>query len=105
MSDFFEFYLSIKPSIWELDAHVGIGKKWYLLGNLLGCETEALDRIEAQDKDDKHKTKEMFQLWLTGPVSRRKILECLRNRFIGENAVAELYEAYLKEKLSGKESE
>ena len=105
MSDFFEFYLSIKPSIRELDDYVQIGIKWYSLGNLLGCETDTLDQIEAQDKDDKHKTKEMFQLWLTGLVSRRKILECLRKRLIEENDVAGSYELYLRRKLSGMDSE
>ena len=105
MSDFFEFYLSIKPSVRELDDRVEIGIKWYSLGNLLGCETETLNQIEGRCEDDKHKTKEMFQLWLTGPVSRRKVLECLRNRLIGENDVARNYELYLRGKLSGMDSE
>lgn len=101
MSTSFDHYLSLRPTIAELDEHIDIGKEWFQLGTLLKIEPESLIQIEEEPghANDKEKTRAMFQLWLrkSPSVSRKEVLECLRKRLMEKNDVAENYESYLKE--------
>ena len=96
----FDTFLSYPPTIKELTEHVDVSTNWYIVGTLLDLDQRRLRSIEGQTgHTDTHKMIEMFNLWLTTTptASRRQVLETLRIRVVGENALADQYEKHLKE--------
>ena len=87
-----------KPALSELSKQV-VTDKWYLLGVHLKCEISKLDELEEMNGSNEYKTFKMFQHWLETNTyaTRRHVIEALKKRVIGENALAEDYEKYLKE--------
>ena len=96
----FGAFLSATPTIKELTEHVDVVTNWYIVGTMLDLDQRRLRSIEGHTgHTDTHKMIEMFNLWLTTTptASRRQVLEVLRIRVVGENALADEYEKHLKE--------
>ena len=88
----FEKILEEKPDLSELSEQV-VTDNWYLLGVHLKCETSKLDELEEMNGNNEYKTFKMFQHWLetNTNATRRHVIEALKKRVIGENALAEDY--------------
>ena len=86
-------FLDGKLTLNELFQHVNICTKWYEFGVLLELNSAKLDAIDKDYKESNMKTLKMFDLWLkTNPsATRKRIIDTLRTKAIGENAVAEEY--------------
>ena len=93
----YEDFLETAPSLKELTEYIYVGTKWYTLGIILEVDQKKLQGIEELTRDDVYKTTKMFELWLSGTSkSRSQVLEALRKKAVGENAVAKDYENYLR---------
>ena len=96
----FQQFLNKRPTLDELMKLVGVSEKWYKFGVLLRLPAIELDAIEElnQDRDADFKALKMFYLWLdiNPNAKRREVIETLRNKAIGESAIAEEYVKVLK---------
>lgn len=90
--------MSQTPKLDELTECIDLGDKWYMVGVLLQIDQRKLREIEDTELSDNDKAAKIYQLWLSvdkaKPVSRKQILEVLRNETVGK---AESYETYLRE--------
>ena len=93
-------FLNEKPTVAELCEHVRIGTKWYVLGTLLDLDTMELNGIDELNKDCGFKATKMFELWVRTKTNatRRQIIETLKKKAVGMNAVAVDYEKALEAK-------
>ena len=91
--------LNGNPTVKELSRYIILGPDWYIFGTQLGLDHPSLKSIrESNDGDDRYRTTKMFELWLNKDPSptRQKILNILREKFIGLNSIANDYEHAIK---------
>ena len=83
-----------KPTLDEICEHVRISNKWMEFGNLLKLDTRKLLGIQNSQGDSTYKTKKMLELLLdTNPhVTRRQVIDALKNESIAEITLAHEYE-------------
>lgn len=95
----FEKILEEKPTLAELCEHVHIIDRWHDFGIILEVDSRTLNVIEHQPLEHSSKTSKMFEKWLnTNPnATRRKIIDALRSKFMGENDLANKYEQTLRQ--------
>ena len=89
------------PQLIVLCAEVKI-EKWFLLGLQLKLDEETMYDIRNDQAfpTEEGKRQRMFEKWLKEDknATNRKLLQALRTKVIGENAVAEKYETMLRAK-------
>ena len=94
-------WLFIKPQLKEL-CDIVRTSRWYQLGVQLDMDSNSLNDIRDDNinypSQDLKRTR-MFELWLlTDPqATNKKLLEALQKKVVGEDSVAEKYEARMKE--------
>ena len=92
--------LEERPPLNELQEHVKIGSKWFEFGVLLNINPTDLTAIEQLNGNFDLKALKMFQIWLdTDPnATRMKVIDTLKNKVIGNMALATFYMTTLKRK-------
>ena len=90
--------LNRKPELRTVCAVVRTAR-WHQLGIQLGVDTQMLDDIKIEKSETQEKRTQMFHLWLASQpeASHRQLVEALKLKAIGEDAMAVEYEEKVKQ--------
>ena len=93
-----ESLLNRKPELRTVCAVVRTAR-WHQLGIKLGVDTQMLDDIKIEKSETQEKRTQMFRLWLASQpeASHRQLVEALKLKVIGEDAMAVEYEEKVKQ--------
>ena len=93
-----ESLLNRKPELRTVCAVVRTAR-WHQLGIQLGVDTQMLDDIKIEKSETHEKRTQMFRLWLASQpeASHRQLVEALKLKVIGEDAMAVEYEEKVKQ--------